>query len=138
MGMSLVHRKETTGDAVAPRSIRDHHLCSEGRNQRRIKTKQGGIKQGAGYGRRARLTLSYKQARVRLCGRSAVGLLTMSVDREFRIKLFRSKIFWWRHDPAPREREGSGRTGIYRGVYRVRLTFDSVAGSMSCRWKIAS
>ena len=57
------------GAAIHPRSS----SCSEGRNQRRIKTKQGGIKQGAGYGRRARLTLSYKQARVRLCGRSAGG-----------------------------------------------------------------
>jgi hypothetical protein len=77
------------GGAIHPRSS----SCSEGRNQRRIKTKQGGIKQGAGYGRRARLTLSYKQARVRLCGRSAVGLLTMSVDCEFVSKQFRSKYF---------------------------------------------
>jgi len=60
----------------------------------------------------------------------------------FEWEIVSNEIFWWRHDPAPREREGSGRTvdwkGIYRGIYRVRLTFDSVAGSMSCRWKIAS
>ena len=68
------HQSQQQTIAIHPRSS----SCSEGRNQRRIKTKQGGIKQGAGYGRRARLTLSYKQARVRLCGRSAVGLLTMS------------------------------------------------------------
>ena len=40
--------------------------------------------------------------------------------------------------PCPQGQRRKWTDGIYRGIYRVRLTFDSVAGPMSCRWKIAS